>query len=146
MVLDDCTQNMQTLWHVSTSAITTYNGTMCLDVTDGVDSNGVKLQIWECSPTNVNQQWTRTNNSDGSYRLEWTNHSRCLDLRNGKKRKGARIQIWDCIECVETFNFCPITDSRKPGATPIKVRFCSLLLYCERLTPGILLVWWTTRF
>jgi len=32
-------------------------GNKCLDVTDGVNADGVKMQIWSCWGQNPNQQW-----------------------------------------------------------------------------------------
>lgn len=42
-------------------------GNKCLDVTDGNDSNGTKLQIWSCYDGNPNQLWQY--NSGGS--ISW---------------------------------------------------------------------------
>jgi hypothetical protein len=96
----------------------------------GVNSNGVKLQIWDCWPNNLNQQWYWT----GDNHLAWTNHGRCMDLTDGSLANGNKVQIWDCIGYVEADNGCLITDSCISGATAIKARLRSSLFCCERLT------------
>ncbi|KAF9263066.1 hypothetical protein L218DRAFT_959573 [Marasmius fiardii PR-910] len=41
----------------STGQIKTFDGTKCLDVRDGDDSNGTLLQVWSCVEGNKNQLW-----------------------------------------------------------------------------------------
>ena len=139
MVIGDCYAHPDNLWLNVNVSITAYEGTMCLDVKDGVNSNGVKVQLWDCAAENTNQRWMNTKQNT----LVWMNNNndRCLDLTDGIIETGNQVQIWDCIECVDAFNVCLITDSRNLGVTEIKARFRSLLLYCERLTLGALLVW-----
>ncbi|KAF5331745.1 hypothetical protein D9758_017188 [Tetrapyrgos nigripes] len=65
----------------------------CLDVKDGQNVNGVKLQIWTCSTGgNPNQNFFYT----GDYHLSWTNHGKCMDLPDGNTGNGNPIQLWDC--------------------------------------------------
>lgn len=45
-------------WVFANGAITTFGGSKCLDVTNGVDADGTNLQVWDCVPGNSNQQWT----------------------------------------------------------------------------------------
>ena len=101
VVITDCTGSNDQLWTFKNGAVTAYGGTKCLDATDGVNSNGVKLQIWDCWPSSVNQQWWWT----GDNHLAWTNHGRCVDLTDGSLANGNRVQIWDCSGCVEAFVF-----------------------------------------
>ena len=136
VVISDCNNDHNQLWTIHDHAISAYNGSMCLEVTDGDNSDGAKVQIWGCSPGNVNQQW----DYDRLF-LFWGGKKRCLDLTDGSTENGSRLQIWECLGCVEASNFCLITDSRDPESTTIKARFRSLLLCCERLTLGALLVW-----
>ncbi|KAJ7054562.1 ricin B lectin domain-containing protein [Mycena amicta] len=74
------------------SIISTFSGEKCLDVTNGVQQNGVRVQAWTCNSANPNQQWK--NVGDGS--LEWAGTGKCLDLTNGNTQQGTPIQIWDC--------------------------------------------------
>ncbi|KAJ7060314.1 ricin B lectin, partial [Mycena amicta] len=69
-------------------------GEKCLDVTNGVQQNGVRVQAWTCNSdsANPNQQWK--NVGDGS--PEWAGTDKCLDLTNGNTQQGTPIQIWDC--------------------------------------------------
>ena len=135
MVVSTCTGGNDQLWTFKNGAVAAFNGTKCLDVTNGNNSNGAKLQIWDCAPSNANQQWYWTTDNH----LAWTNHGRCLDLTGGSLTDGNKVQIWDCAGYVGTFNVCLIiTDSRNTGATTIKVGFRSSLLCCGRLTLGAL--------
>lgn len=121
MVIGDCSGGDNQLWTFKNGAVTAYGGTKCLDATDGVNSNGVKLQLWDCWPNSVNQQWWWT----GDNHLAWTNHGRCVDLTDGSLANGNRAQIWDCSGYVDAFSGHLITDSRTLGATPTKARVCS---------------------
>jgi hypothetical protein len=68
-------------------------GNKCLDVKDGVNADGTKLQIWTCSTTNnVNQNWWYT----GDNRLSWKDHGKCTDLTGGSLADGNVIQVWSC--------------------------------------------------
>ena len=140
VVIGDCS-GPDTTWFGLDDTLFAYDGSMCLDVTDGVDANGVKLQLWECAGSrgaNLNQSWDW---KWPDYHMIWTNHTRCVDLPDGNTETGNQAQMWDCVACVKAFNVCLITDSRNLGITQINARFRSLLLYCERLTLGALLVW-----
>ena len=99
VVIYDCINGPDIRWTFQNGAITAYNGTKCLDVTDGEDCNGVKVQIWDCVPGNVNQQWSYI----GNFHIAWADSNRCLDLTNGNLTNGNRVQIWDCSKCVEAF-------------------------------------------
>ncbi|KAF7364548.1 hypothetical protein MVEN_00323800 [Mycena venus] len=69
-------------------------GTMCLDVTGGSTTNGVKMQIWSCTPGagDAAQHFTVTADN----RIQWTNMNKCLDLTGGSLASGNQIQMWDC--------------------------------------------------
>lgn len=69
-------------------------GNKCLDVPDGRNVNGQKLQIWDCSSGNANQQWYYT--PWGDNHLAWTDHGRCIDLTDGNLGDGNLPQLWDC--------------------------------------------------
>jgi hypothetical protein len=137
VVISDCTGNDDQLWTFKNGAVIAFGGTKCLDVTSGVNANGVKLQIADCGSNNVNQLWFWTNDNH----LAWTNHSRCMDLSEGSLANGNKVQIWDCDGYVDAFIGCPVTDSCISGPAAIKVRFCASLDCCERLTLDGILVW-----
>ncbi|PVF97137.1 hypothetical protein CPB86DRAFT_798281 [Serendipita vermifera] len=61
-------------------------GERCLDVTDGSDIDGNKLQIWPCINGNKNQIWDLNGGM-----IRWHNHNKCLDLTDGKE--GNKIPV-----------------------------------------------------
>ncbi|PVF95892.1 ricin B-like lectin [Serendipita vermifera] len=68
-------------------------GNKCLDVPNGGNWNGNKLQIWTCYDGNPNQLWQV--NGDGT--INWASHNKCLDLTDGNLRDPVvRTQIWTC--------------------------------------------------
>jgi len=75
----------------SSGPITAF-GSKCLDVTNGVNSNGVKLQFWTCGQNNRNQQFTILN----SGAIQWTGTNKCVDVTNGNITTGNQLQIWEC--------------------------------------------------
>lgn len=105
--------------------ITLYNGTKCLEVVDGVNSSGLKLQISDCSRTNVDQKWEIGKYPQiilGSY-FNSTSHNSCLTAIDVDLTNGNKLQFSTCTRCVEPFNICLITDPRNPGKTLINARF-----------------------
>ncbi|KAJ6487785.1 ricin B lectin domain-containing protein [Mycena sanguinolenta] len=64
----------------------------CLDVTDGVNADGTKLQVWSCVAGNPNQQFTALPGGQ----IEWTGTGKCLDVTNGQFAEATPIQVWDC--------------------------------------------------
>ncbi|KAJ6451144.1 ricin B lectin domain-containing protein, partial [Mycena sanguinolenta] len=70
-------------------------GDKCLDVTDGVDENGTKLQIWTCTPGDTNQQWFSAG-QPGTPQIVWAGKNKCVDVTNGDVTNGNVMQIWDC--------------------------------------------------
>jgi hypothetical protein len=111
VVISDCTGADNQHWTFKNGAVTAYGGTKCLDATDGVNSNGVKLQIWDCWPNSVNQQWWWTDDNH----LAWTNHGRCMDVTDGVLTNGNRIQIWACTGYVEAPTGHLVSDSTSQG-------------------------------
>jgi hypothetical protein len=45
----------------------------CLDVPNGLDQNGVKLQIWTCYDGNTNQLW-----QFGDEGIKWSSHNKSV--------------------------------------------------------------------
>src|SRR5580658_5055903 len=58
----------------------------------GSTADGTKVQIWDCTSNNPNQQWTIAGST-----VQWTGHDLCLDLTNGDQSDGNLIQIWSCV-------------------------------------------------
>ncbi|KAJ7880656.1 ricin B lectin domain-containing protein [Mycena leptocephala] len=70
-------------------------GDKCLDVKDGVNADGTKLQIWTCAAGNTNQQWISAG-SPGSPQIVWAGKNKCVDVTNHNVTIGNVMQIWDC--------------------------------------------------
>lgn len=67
-----------------TTTLLKIHGNKCLDVAGGQDVSGTKLQIWDCSAGNPNQQWQV--NADTT--VKWVGHNKCVDLTGGNKNIG----------------------------------------------------------
>ncbi|KAF7352511.1 hypothetical protein MVEN_01216000 [Mycena venus] len=78
-------------------------GDKCLDVKDGVDADGTKLQIWTCASGNTNQQWVSAG-SPGSPQIVWAGKNKCVDVTNGNVTNGNVMQIWDCATASSNTN------------------------------------------
>ena len=59
VTVEPCNVQLHQSFVFSGGAVT-INGTKCLDVTDGVNADGTKIQIWDCTTNDVNQQWYYT--------------------------------------------------------------------------------------
>ncbi|KAF8197758.1 ricin B lectin domain-containing protein, partial [Mycena galopus ATCC 62051] len=71
------------------SNIWAFGGAFCLDVTDGDEVDGTRMQLWQCTQDNTNQEWTVSGKT-----IQWTDTSFCLDLTNGDTTNGNVVQIW----------------------------------------------------
>ncbi|KIY43865.1 macrofage activating glyco protein [Fistulina hepatica ATCC 64428] len=78
-------------WFFGNSNVRIYDD-KCLDIINGVNADGTKLQIWTCASGDVNQQFYYTSD----HHLAWTDHGRCVDLTGGNLSAGNRPQIWTC--------------------------------------------------
>ncbi|KAK7046088.1 hypothetical protein VNI00_007083 [Paramarasmius palmivorus] len=63
--------------------IRTYDGTKCLDVPNGNDVNGQKVQLWSCVEGSANQQWVQSSGI-----IQWSGHNKCLEIVDGKQEPG----------------------------------------------------------
>ncbi|KAJ7875056.1 ricin B lectin domain-containing protein [Mycena leptocephala] len=70
-------------------------GDKCLDVKDGVNADGTKLQIWTCAAGNTNQQWISAG-QPGTPQIVWAGKNKCVDVTNGNVTNENVMQIWDC--------------------------------------------------
>ncbi len=76
----------------STSSATTLRGAgsgRCLDDPNGSTTNGVQLQIWDCSG-GANQLWTAT----AGNQLQVL--GKCLDAYANQTTPGTKVELWDC--------------------------------------------------
>lgn len=84
VAIQDCVKTntpASQLWTVQGGTFRIF-GDKCLDDTNGVKTNGQKMQIYTCAG-NKNQQWSQTG---GSIQLSGT--SKCLDNTNGSTKNG----------------------------------------------------------
>jgi len=92
VVVADCAGGSDQKWTFTNGQIQLY-GTKCLDVTNGSNVNGVKLQVWTCSSGNANQQFIYTGYGDNH--ITWKNKGKSLDLTGGSLANGNQVQLWD---------------------------------------------------
>jgi hypothetical protein len=68
----------------------------CLDVSGGMPSNGVNIQLWDCSDGHPNMMFT-VPAPDTPGVIRYASHpSKCLDVSRGEQSNGVNIQLWDC--------------------------------------------------
>jgi len=90
VVVTDCDGSASQSWTRSGFNLIIY-GNKCLDVTGGSTANGVKMQLFTCSPGNANQQFTIFGTT-----IAWTAKGKCLDLTSGILTNGNVVQMWSC--------------------------------------------------
>lgn len=64
------------------------DGVFCLDVRDGVNADGTRLQIWECNG-GPNQKFQ----VNGDQTIQWVNTDKCLDLYKGINKASNYVSI-----------------------------------------------------
>ncbi|KAJ7035179.1 hypothetical protein C8F04DRAFT_1259242 [Mycena alexandri] len=95
VVVQPCTANNAAQSWVQNGQTLVVFGNMCLDVTNGVtNTNGVKMQIWSCTPGggDAAQHWTTTSTKT----IQWVGQTECLDLSGGSLTSGNQVQVWLC--------------------------------------------------
>ncbi|CAG7848974.1 SubName: Full=Uncharacterized protein {ECO:0000313/EMBL:CCA67412.1} [Serendipita indica DSM 11827] len=95
IILADCNGSMDQLFTFQNGQVTMYGGSMCLDVTDGVNADGTKLQIWQCYRGSANQAFYY---NSWDYTLSWNGKGKCVDLTDWSLASGNRIQVWSCSQ------------------------------------------------
>ncbi|KAL0564295.1 hypothetical protein V5O48_017757 [Marasmius crinis-equi] len=73
--------------------IHTFDGSKCLDVPSGNNANGVKLQVWTCTPGNTNQLFKY---DPSTHSVNWVGTNKCIDVTGGQYAVGTALQLWDC--------------------------------------------------
>ncbi|KAJ7891917.1 hypothetical protein B0H14DRAFT_2560613 [Mycena olivaceomarginata] len=77
-----------------------FQGNKCIDVKDGVNTNGVRLQTWTCVDGAANQQFLHRGGSVVTLPTEfigWYLHQGlCMDLTDGINVSGNPVQMWAC--------------------------------------------------
>jgi glucosylceramidase len=75
---------------LTTGTITTFGGSKCLDVKDGSTANGNRLQLWDCTEGDTNQQFTVGNSGS---QIKWAGTGKCVDLLNGSGADGNPVSF-----------------------------------------------------
>ncbi|EJD45992.1 hypothetical protein AURDEDRAFT_113887 [Auricularia subglabra TFB-10046 SS5] len=91
LTISDCNNSAGQLFTQSGNTLKVF-GDKCIDVTEGVNAKGTKLQIWTCSSTNQNQMWTYNNNNDAH--ITWISRDKSIDVTDGVFTNGNQLQIW----------------------------------------------------
>ncbi|KAM6503981.1 carbohydrate-binding module family 13 protein [Amanita muscaria] len=84
VTIQTCTGGASQTWVFTNGEVRVF-GNKCLDVTNGGNYDGNKLQIWTCYNGDTNQQWYY---DIWSNQLSWTNHGKCADLTTGNLADG----------------------------------------------------------
>ncbi|KAJ6553201.1 ricin B lectin domain-containing protein [Mycena capillaripes] len=66
-------------------------GNKCIDVPNGANADGTKLQIWTCTG-GPNQQWVGTLQNQ----FRWNGSNKCIDLTDGRIADGTALQLFTC--------------------------------------------------
>lgn len=112
LVLADCSDNTTVFRHnTKNGKVRNMDSGLCVDVTDGVFSNGTLAQVWGCYSCNTHQAFdfiAQSNTTDtngtvtadvlGNYTIQWASTDYCLDLINGTAQVGAEVQVWKCLD------------------------------------------------
>ncbi|CAE6532669.1 unnamed protein product [Rhizoctonia solani] len=89
----DCNGGATQKWTFGDNYHVKIHGNKCLDVKDGKDANGSKLQIWSCNGNSANQKFWY---SFWDYTLSWKDRGKCVDLSGGSVENGNVAQVWGC--------------------------------------------------
>ncbi|KAJ7065646.1 ricin B lectin domain-containing protein [Mycena amicta] len=98
-------------------------GDKCLDVVNGVNADGTKLQIWTCATGNTNQMWVP---GGQEIPIAWSGKGKCIDLTGGNTTAGNQFQVWTCDNQNDNqrFNNLDVTEPKtrtiKPKADTTK--------------------------
>ncbi|KAG7087982.1 hypothetical protein E1B28_012022 [Marasmius oreades] len=95
VVIQDCTNLVEQDWtFVENSAPQQLRvlGDKCVDVIDGNNADGAKLQIWTCVAGNTNQLFIPVASST----YQWAGTNKCIDLTDGNINNGNQLQVWTC--------------------------------------------------
>lgn len=92
LIVTNCDSSASIAWTLNGGAFTNADTSMCVDVTNGGDWSGNKLQVWGCYAGSTNQAFTLSGNG-----IQWTaGDNMCFDLTDGAGYDGTEVQIWSC--------------------------------------------------
>lgn len=96
VVLADCNGDPSQAWVLDGTQLVVH-GDKCLDVTEGRNEKGTKLQIWTCIAGGSNQMFKK---QKGDH-IAWLNFDKCLDVTDGIYKALQPVQIWQCSSTTE---------------------------------------------
>ncbi|KAG7087996.1 hypothetical protein E1B28_012035 [Marasmius oreades] len=85
----------------------------CLDVKDGINADGTKLQVWTCISGSTNQLWI----SVTDFTFQWAGTNKCIDLTDGNINNGNQLQLWTCDSNNWNQQWAPISVPKPPNPT-----------------------------
>ena len=108
VVIRKCAGTANQKWVFQNGGVVVHNN-KCLDVVEGVNQDGTKLQVWSCGTNpNANQRFNfdvssihgsldcvrnadRYQHQLWSKRLTWAGKNKCVELYNGNVTTGVRV-------------------------------------------------------
>lgn len=88
VTLQTCTGSANQKWTFTGGTVRAFGG-KCLDVKDGANKDGTRLQVWGCGPANnANQKW---NYNKWDNTLEWYTKGKCMDVVDGQQADGTQV-------------------------------------------------------
>lgn len=79
-----------------TTSLLIRSSSKCVDLSAGSSANGAKIQQWNCSSSNTNQELTFVSKGGGYYEIR-TKHDKCLSIAGNSTANGADVLQWDCF-------------------------------------------------
>ncbi|KAF7791069.1 hypothetical protein EIP86_002030 [Pleurotus ostreatoroseus] len=137
MKIWQCFDNLpaQQWYYTDDNRIAVENQGQCLDLTNGVLTNGNQVQSWACTANNDNQVWTLSAARPPGIPLPSTIHpngntAKCLDIRADYVSNGTPVQIYDC-------NGTPAQEWLiSPGSTKIQLNGTSFCVDASSAEPS----------
>lgn len=79
----------------------------CIDVQNGANKNGNRIQVWDCQTGNPAQSFSGLNGLKQD-RIMWRS-DKCLDVRDHGDYVGNTLQLWECLgwNSDQIFSFDP---------------------------------------
>jgi len=111
VTLNTCTGAANQKWVFPGDNTVRVYGGKCLDVIDGVNQDGTKLQVWGCGPNpNANKKFSY-NKWDNT--LTWVGKGKCMDVTDGQSTDGTPVRF--LITMQEGVELTPTDDRSKSG-------------------------------
>jgi glucosylceramidase len=90
--LRTCSGSTAQTWTVGTDGSLKVLGNKCLDVVGNGTSDGIAVQIWDCTG-GAAQKWTY---NSANQTLTNPQANKCLDAKDNTSADGTPLQVWTC--------------------------------------------------